>query len=280
MITLKNVSKHFGEKKAVDDVSLSIEKGSFVGLLGPNGAGKTTIMKMISALLKPTAGEVLVEGKLVSRTNDYVKGKLGIVPQITNLEKEFRVMEDLVFAGKLFKIPKDIYMKRIDELIELMELEEFRNYRTENLSGGLKRRVMIAKALINNPEIVLLDEPTVGIDISARVKIWDILKKMNKEGLTILMTTHYIEEAEKLCDRVCFIDRGKIIEDSSPTELISKTGQYTVEVFDEDEGTKYLFFDSREKANEFANSVPDKPIAIRELTLGDVFYSYTNRRVE
>lgn len=279
MITLNNVSKHFGDKRAVDGVYLTIEAGSFVGLLGPNGAGKTTIMKMISALIRPTQGEIFIDGERVSRNNDRIKSMLGIVPQITNLEKEMKVIEDLIFAGKIFKMPKKDYMRRIDELVELMELEEFINYKTETLSGGLKRRVMIAKALMHNPQIILLDEPTVGIDVAARIKIWDILKKMKHTGLTVLLTTHYIEEAEKLCDRVCFIDRGKIIEDDSPQGLIDKTGKYTVEVFDEERGTEYVFFGTREEANAFASGLVDKSVLIRELTLGDVFYSYTKRRV-
>lgn len=279
MIEIKNVTKKFDGFVAVDSIDLDINNGDFIGLLGPNGAGKTTLIKMLTALLKPTKGKIYIEGKEVGRNNNQVKRKIGVVPQHMNLEKELTAYENLVFAAKLFKLRKKDYKLKVEELIDFMELEDYRNKLSQELSGGIQRRLMIAKALINNPSIIFLDEPTVGIDINARRKIWDILKTMNKNGITILLTTHYIEEAETLCDRVCFMDKGTIFKDDSPSNLKNELGKYTVEYFTEESMTMYRYFQNRKSAIEFANTLDDKEFSIRELTLEDVFYNYTNRKV-
>ncbi len=279
LIEIKNVTKKFDGFVAVDSIDLDINNGDFIGLLGPNGAGKTTLIKMLTALLKPTKGKIYIEGKEVGRNNNQVKRKIGVVPQHMNLEKELTAYENLVFAAKLFKLRKKDYKLKVEELIDFMELEDYRNKLSQELSGGIQRRLMIAKALINNPSIIFLDEPTVGIDINARRKIWDILKTMNKNGITILLTTHYIEEAETLCDRVCFMDKGTIFKDDSPSNLKNELGKYTVEYFTEESMTMYRYFQNRKSAIEFANTLDDKEFSIRELTLEDVFYNYTNRKV-
>lgn len=279
LIEINNVTKKFNDFIALDSVDFKIEQGSFVALLGPNGAGKTTLIKMLTALLKPTKGEIYIDNEKVGRNNNKVKSQIGVVPQHMNLEKELTTYENLVFSAKLFKMKRKEYKTRIEELIQFMELEDYRNKLSQELSGGIQRRLMIAKALVNSPRFIFLDEPTVGIDINARRKIWDILKAMNRTGITILLTTHYIEEAEVLCDRVCFMDKGKIFKDDCPKNLKRDLGKYTVEYFTKEYFTTYKYFSTRESAIEFTKTFKNEEYTIRELTLEDVFYNYTNRKV-
>lgn len=279
LIEIINVTKKFDDFIAVDDVNLNITKGSFIGLLGPNGAGKTTLIKMLIGLLKPTEGEIYIEGQKMNRHNNDIKKKIGIVPQHTNLDKELTVYENLVFAARLFKIKKKDYRIRIEELLNFMELEESRNKQANQLSGGMQRKLMIAKALINEPEIIFLDEPTVGVDINGRRKIWDILKAMRTRGKTMVLTTHYIEEADYLCDEVCFIDHGRIFENDTSDILKKRLGQYTVEYFDGKLKTNYKYFDTRDEAILFSKGIENFTYTIRDTTLEDVFYNFTNRKV-
>ena len=279
MIEIRNVTKKFGDFTAVENVNLTIDSGSFIGLLGPNGAGKTTLIKMLVGLLKPTDGEIFIDGEKVSRNNNEIKKRIGIVPQYTNLDKELTAYENLVFAAKLFKIKKSDYKNKIEELLDFMELENSRNKEAKQLSGGMQRKLMIAKALINDPDIIFLDEPTVGVDINGRRKIWDILKTMENMGNTILLTTHYIEEADYLCDKVCFIDQGVIFENNTPEALKENLGQFTVEYFDKENKTDYRYFVQREDAIEFTKTIEDFTYTIRDTTLEDVFYNFTNRKV-
>ncbi len=277
MIEIKNLSKKFNDFTAVNNIDLVIESGEFIGVLGPNGAGKTTAIKIITGLLKPTAGNVYINGSLMNRNNKEVKGIMGIVPQYSNLDKELTVYENLLFAAKLFRVEN--YRNKIEELLDFVELSDFKNRMTANLSGGMARRLTIAKALINDPDIIILDEPTVGIDINGRRKIWDILKYLKSRNKTVMLTTHYIEEAEYLCSRVCLIDKGIIIKDSTPKDLKEQLGAYTVEYFDEELKTAYKFFVSKQKALAYSAGIESLNYTIRETTLEDVFYNYTNRKV-
>lgn len=277
MIQINNVTKKFDDFIAVNNVSLNIDDGDFIGLLGPNGAGKTTIIKMLTGLLKPTCGDIYINGQKMTRNNKDVKKILGIVPQYTNLDKELTAYENLVFAAKLFRV-KD-YKKKIFELLEFMELEGYKDRKAMNLSGGMARRLMIAKALINDPEIIFLDEPTVGIDLNGRRKIWDILKAMKTMGKTILLTTHYIEEADYLCNKVCLIDKGKIIDKDTPDNLKKDLGAYTMEYFDNEMKTKYKFFKNKEEVIKYTTEIMSSNYTLRETTLEDVFYNFTNRKV-
>lgn len=245
MIEIKNLSKKFDSFTAVDNIDLVIESGEFIGVLGPNGAGKTTTIKIITGLLKPTNGNVYINGSLMSRNNKEVKKIMGIVPQYSNLDKELTVYENLLFAAKLFRV--EDYRNKIEELLDFVELSDFKDRMAANLSGGMARRLTIAKALINDPQIIILDEPTVGIDINGRRKIWDILKYLKAKNKTVLLTTHYIEEAEYLCSRVCLIDRGLIIKDSTPKSLKEQLGVFTVEYFDEELKTVYKFLTQSKK---------------------------------
>jgi ABC-2 type transport system ATP-binding protein len=277
MIEIKNLSKKFNDFTAVNNIDLLIESGEFIGILGPNGAGKTTIIKIITGLLKPSAGNVYINGSLMNRNNKEIKRIMGIVPQYSNLDKELTVCENLIFAAKLFRVEN--YRNKIDELLDFVELSDFKDRRTANLSGGMTRRLTIAKALINAPDIIILDEPTVGIDINGRRKIWDILKYLKSKNKTVLLTTHYIEEAEHLCSRVCLIDKGMIIQDSTSKHLKEQLGVYTVEHFDEESKTVYRFFDTKKKALDYSAGIDSLNYTVRETSLEDVFYSYTNRKV-
>lgn len=277
MIEIKNLSKKFGDFTAVNNIDLTIDSGEFIGILGPNGAGKTTAIKIITGLLRPTTGNVFINGSLMNRNNKNIKGIMGIVPQYSNLDKELTVYENLLFAAKLFKV--EYYKNKINELLDFAELYDFKDRMVTNLSGGMARRLTIAKALINDPDIIILDEPTVGIDINGRRKIWDILKYLKTKNKTVLLTTHYIEEAEYLCNRVCLIDKGTIIQDSTPGNLKEQLGNYTVEFFDEELKTVYKFFDSKQEALDYSVGIESLNYTIRETTLEDVFYNYTNRKV-
>ncbi len=277
MIEIRNLSKKFNDFTAVSNIDLVIEQGEFIGVLGPNGAGKTTMIKIITGLLKPTAGNVYINGSLMNRNNREVKGIMGIVPQYSNLDKELTVYENLVFAAKLFRVEN--YKNKIYELLDFAELAEFKDRTVANLSGGMARRLTIAKALINDPDIIILDEPTVGIDLNGRRKIWDILRYLKTKNKTVLLTTHYIEEADYLCSRVCLIDKGAIIQDSTPKLLKEQLGAYTVEYFDEESKTAYKFFKSKQEALDCSSGIESLSRTIRETTLEDVFYNYTNRKV-
>lgn len=277
MIEIKNLSKKFGDFTAVNNIDLTIDSGEFIGILGPNGAGKTTTIKIITGLLRPTTGNVFINGSLMNRNNKNIKGIMGIVPQYSNLDKELTVYENLLFAAKLFKVEN--YKNKINELLDFAELSDFKDRMVTNLSGGMARRLTIAKALINDPDIIIMDEPTLGIDINGRRKIWDILKYLKTKNKTVLLTTHYIEEAEYLCNRVCLIDKGTIIQDSTPRNLKEQLGNYTVEFFDEELKTVYKFFDSKQEALDYSVGIESLNYTIRETTLEDVFYNYTNRKV-
>lgn len=279
MIQIIETTKRFNDFTAVDNVSLTIPEGDFFALLGPNGAGKTTLIRMLIGLLKPSKGKIIMNGLEMSRNNNELKKQLGIVPQYTNLDKELTVKENLIFSAKLNKLSKTETERRVNELLEFVELKDVEKRETKKLSGGMQRKLMIAKALINNPNILFLDEPTVGIDLNARRKIWDILKTMKNKGKTILLTTHYIEEAEYLCDKVSLMDKGKIFYYDTPENLRNKLGKFTVEYFDEQHKTKYMHFSTIEAAKAYASELITAH-TLRNTTLEDVFYNFTNRKVK
>ena len=279
MIEINGTTKKFGDFTAVDNVNLTIPEGDFFALLGPNGAGKTTLIRMLIGLLKPSEGKIIMNGLMMSRNNNELKKQLGIVPQYTNLDKELTVKENLIFSAKLYKLSKIETERRVNELLEFVELKDIEKRECKKLSGGMQRKLMIAKALINDPKILFLDEPTVGIDLNARRKIWDILKAMKNKGKTILLTTHYIEEAEYLCDKVSLMDKGKIFYYDTPMNLRNKLGQFTIEYFDEEMKTKYMHFRAIEAAKTYASELKTA-YTLRDTTLEDVFYNFTNRKVK
>ncbi|KAJ52353.1 ABC-2 type transport system ATP-binding protein [Clostridium tetanomorphum] len=277
MLVIKNLTKKYDNLTAVNELNLEIKKGEFFGLLGPNGAGKSTTIRMISTLTLITSGDIIINNKSMDRNLKEVKMKIGVVPQGNNLEVEMTAWENLELHGRLYNMPKDIRRKRIEELLEFTELNKRANDLVKGYSGGMKRKLMIARALMHKPDLLLLDEPTVGLDATARRKMWDLLKTLKDKGLTVLLTTHYIEEAEVLCDRVGLIDGGHLIELDSPERLIEKVGKYTVEHFQNGE-TKEEFFEKREEAASFAAELQGS-VNIRPSNLEDVFIKLTNRRV-
>jgi len=277
LLVIKNLTKKYDNLIAVNNLDLKINKGEFFGLLGPNGAGKTTTIRMISTLTPKTSGDIIINDKSMDRNLKEVKMKIGVVPQGNNLDVEMTAWENLELNGRIYNIPKDIRRKRIDELLEFIELSDRANTLVNEFSGGMKRKLMITRALMHNPELLLLDEPTVGLDATARRKMWDLLKRLKEKGLTVLLTTHYIEEAEVLCDRVGLIDEGKLIELDCPKNLIDGIGKYTVEYF-ENGITKSEFFQKKEEAASFADNFTGN-INIRPSNLEDVFIKLTNKRV-
>jgi ABC-2 type transport system ATP-binding protein len=278
MISYKNVSKQYGNITAVDGLDLEIPKGEFFGLLGPNGAGKTTIMRMTTALTPVTSGCIEIDGEPIHRDLSKTKQRFGVVPQYSNLESELTARENLEYHGRLYAMPSALRKSRIAELLEFAELSDRANEKADVYSGGMRRRLMIIKALMHNPDMLFLDEPTVGLDVNARRKIWDLLRIMNGRGLTIFLTTHYLEEAQALCRRVGLIDQGKLIRLDSPDAIIGQYGKYALEYF-RDGGTEYRFFNDREAAVKAAEAL-DCVFQIREANLEDAFIKLTNRRIQ
>ncbi|SHK36595.1 ABC-2 type transport system ATP-binding protein [Hathewaya proteolytica DSM 3090] len=278
MLVIKNLVKKYDKLTAVDNLNLELKKGEFFGLLGPNGAGKSTTIKMISTLTPPSSGDIYINEQSMHRNLTEIKKKIGVVPQGNNLEVEMTARENLELHGRLYGIPKNLRNQRINELLQFTELQDRCNDLVKGFSGGMKRKLMIARALMHNPDLLLLDEPTVGLDAVARRKLWDLLKRLKEKGLTVLLTTHYIEEAEALCDTVGLIDNGKLVEYNSPKSLVEKLGKYTVEYFENGE-TTYRFFKTREEATAFSVNITES-LNIRPTNLEDVFISLTNRKVE
>ncbi|MBR4151970.1 MAG: ABC transporter ATP-binding protein [Selenomonadaceae bacterium] len=211
MIELCDVEKVFGDVRAVDKLSFKIFNGEVFGLLGKNGAGKTTTIKMLTLQLKPTAGEILFEGQPICGNEISIKSLLGLVPQHLNFDQDLTVEENLELHARLHHLKKSARLERIDELLKFVELERVRKSFVRELSGGMKRRLLIIRALIHRPKILFLDEPTVALDPQVRRKIWELIKNLKTQGITIVLTTHYIEEAEFLCDRAAILNRGKLV---------------------------------------------------------------------
>jgi lipooligosaccharide transport system ATP-binding protein len=221
-LVARNLKKSYDGFEAVKGVEFEVRRGECFGFLGPNGAGKTTTMKMIYGAVIPTSGELDVAGLDVRRSEREIKRRIGVVPQENNLDDELKVKENLLVYGRYYDLPRKLALQRADELLNFVQLSEKADSRVEQLSGGMKRRLLIARALINDPEIVVLDEPTTGLDPQARHLVWDRLRALTSEGKTLLLTTHYMEEAARLCDRLVIMEGGLIIAEGSPKELVEK----------------------------------------------------------
>jgi ABC-2 type transport system ATP-binding protein len=223
-IVLENFTKDYGDVKAVNDLTLRIPEGEIFGLLGPNGSGKTTTINCLSGLADPTLGHLKVGGFDVQKETSSERGILGICPQETALYPFLSGEENIELFGELYSVPKEVLKRNVSYVIEKVGLTDDAHRRVSKYSGGMKRRVSIAMALVQDPKIVFLDEPTVGMDPQSRRAIWDFIVELKEKGKTILLTTHYMEEAEQLCDEVGIIDHGKLIEIGSPDALKSKYG--------------------------------------------------------
>ena len=220
VITATALTKKYKDFAAVDGLSFEVAPGESFGLLGPNGAGKSTTMRMVGAVSTRTSGELNILGLDPNDHGPEIRSQLGVVPQADNLDQELRVRDNLIVYGRYFGIPRSVVSKRADELLEFAQLADRAKAKVDDLSGGMKRRLTIARALVNDPRILLLDEPTTGLDPQARHILWDRLFRLKEQGTTLVLTTHYMDEAEQLCDRLIVVDKGTIMAEGSPAELI------------------------------------------------------------
>jgi lipooligosaccharide transport system ATP-binding protein len=302
LIQARGLVKRFGEFTAVDAIDFDLQRGEAFGFLGPNGAGKTSTMRMIGCVSPVTEGTLSVFGLDPADDGVEIRGRLGVVPQEDSLDLELTVRENIIVYGRYFGLPRSLLKKRTDELLEFVELSDRAKDRVEPLSGGMKRRLTIARSLINEPEVLLLDEPTTGLDPQARHVVWDRLYSLKRRGVTLLLTTHYMEEAEQLCDRLVVMDKGKIVAGGSPRELIQRySTREVVELrFEDDDGRPedfsqwtdglvsrveplpdrvLLYTDDGDTAAHGLHErglVPDS-VLVRRSTLEDVFLHLTGR---
>jgi lipooligosaccharide transport system ATP-binding protein len=280
---------------AVDGIRFEVRKGEIFGVLGPNGAGKTTTMKMITCVSPRSSGTLRVLGLDPDNNPAEIKARLGVVPQETNLDPDFTCFGNLYYYSRYFDIPAEEATKKADELLVFVQLQEKRDVAVEKLSGGMKRRLILARALVNNPDLLILDEPTIGLDPQARHLIWEKLRSLQAQGNTIVMTTHYLDEAARLCDRLVIMDNGKILVEGAPADLVKQhVGREMVEVeksveviaclkdlaipFEETGDTIQIATDSsREIARILLEKCKPEKFTTRPATLEDVFLKLTGR---
>ncbi len=280
IIYATGLTKRFGDRIAVDHIDLIVKKGEVFGFLGPNGAGKTTTVRLLSSLATIDEGTVLIGGHDLVKEPRAAKSYMGVIQQHISLDKDLTVRENMMQHAMFHKIPRAQRNEKIEELVKYVGLEEYLDKMVDSLSGGWKRRVAIVCALFHHPDIIFLDEPTAGLDIQARRLLWDLIRKLNADGTTVFLTTHYIEEAESLCDRIGIINHGKIITVDTPQNLCEQAGSVAVEYFKEDGKTEYRYFKSREEAKEFAASLGEEyTVLIRKTNLEDCFVMLTGSSV-
>jgi len=300
VVAASSLTKQFGDFEAVRGIDFEVKERECFGFLGPNGAGKTTTMKMISCISPPTGGRLDVLGMSVAERPRDIKRRTGVLPQEYNLDEEVSVLDNLIIYARYFDIPARQSAPRAEELLEFMALEDKRGWRIDRLSGGMKRRLMIARALMNRPEVLILDEPTTGLDPQARHLVWEKLRSLKREGVTLLLTTHYMDEAAQLCDRLVIMHEGRILVEGAPRDVVRReTSPYVVEVFEpseEDErrlaaldgladrterlADRWLFYtaDGEALMAKVRDALPEQgSVWLRGATLEDVFLSLTGR---
>lgn len=278
MINIENLTKRFDERIAVAGIDLEIKSGEIFGLLGPNGAGKTTTVRIMTLLSKKNSGSVSICGYDIEEDSEKIKELIGVVPQHMSLDQDLTGRENLILQARLHHLKDKEGMKqRINEILDFVELADRADDKSRKYSGGMKRRLMIGMALLHKPKILFLDEPTVGLDPQVRRKMWDLIRKMNEDGMTVLLTTHYIEEADHLCERVAVMNKGRLVAVDTPQKLKEKVGRVVVEHM-ESEGMINKFFDSREQAASYVTALKTNAI-VRDANLEDVFIELTGRRV-
>ncbi len=231
IVTAKDLTKNYGVLRAVDHIDFEIEKGECFGFLGPNGAGKTTVMGVIYCFMPPTSGEVRVFGLDVAEEPSRIKSRIGVMPQDDSLDPDLSVFENLIVYARYFDIPRKVSAPFSGELLGFVGLEDKAAAGIKDLSGGMKRRLLLARALINNPELLILDEPTVGLDPYSRHSVWEKMETLKSKGVTLILTTHYMEEAEKICDRVAIMNSGKIVTIDTPARLMGRYGGTLEDVY-------------------------------------------------
>jgi lipooligosaccharide transport system ATP-binding protein len=299
VVVARDLTKRFGEFEAVRGVDFDVRERECFGFLGPNGAGKTTTMRMISCTSPPTSGELSVLGLPSSRGRD-IRRRMGVVPQENNLDEEVTVVENLLIYARYFDIPRREARSAAEELLHFVALQDKRDWRIDRLSGGMKRRLLIARALVNEPDLLILDEPTTGLDPQARHLVWEKLRSLKRQGVTLVLTTHYMDEAAQLCDRLVIMHEGRILVEGSPRELVAReTPPQVIEVFEPDEGAtrglrdladlaerverladRWLFYtaDGDALLAKVRGVVPDPgAVWLRGATLEDVFLQLTGR---
>ena len=275
IIEVQDLTVRFGDLAAVDGISFSVRRGEIFGFLGPNGAGKTTTIRTITTIQRMTSGRILVDGFDIDEDYLEVRRRIGIAQQHISLDKHLTVRQNIKQHALLHKIPRSEMDARIGRAVELLGLDEYMDRLVDELSGGWKRKTSIVCSMVHEPEILLLDEPTAGLDTMSRHVLWDLVRTLNGRGTTIFLTTHYMEEAELLCDRVAIMNHGRIVAMGAVDELRDIVGRVTVETTDADGRTVRRHFEDRGSARTFADSLGDRYYSMRGTTLEDVYLSIT-----
>lgn len=278
MIEIQGLTKKFGTFTAVDHIDLTIRDGEFFGLLGPNGAGKTTTISMLSTVLLPTEGRILLDGSVLDRRAHAQKRRLSVITQEYSMRQDMTMEEVMEYQGRLYFMKRRQIREKTEELLDFTGLLEYRRRTVRHLSGGMKRKLMICRALMTEPDILLLDEPTAGMDALSRRQTWTLLRQLQNRGMTVLLTTHYMEEAQTLCERVALMDRGRINAVAPPRELIDQLGRFAIDEIT-DEKTVSRFFHDREEAIRCLREA-GPGAGMRETTLEDVFLERLGRHLE
>ena len=278
MLRIQELSKAYAKTRALDRVSFDVGEGELFGFLGPNGAGKTTTIKILTGLAVADSGQALLNGADMLRMDVATRRRIGVVHQHINMDNDLTAWENLDNHGRFYGMGRAHRLRRIDEMLEFAELTDRAHQQIKNYSGGMKRRLMIGRALLHEPELLFLDEPTVGLDPAIRRRVWSLIKTAQSHGTTLFLTTHYIEEAEFLCERVAFIDRGKIVKIDTPDNFKASLGEWAVDDL-EDGDLKSHFFKSREQADDYVLSNPG-PLTRRRVNLEDVFLNLTGHGIE
>ncbi len=279
IIIIDGLVKKYGDKTAIDNLNLRIRHGELFGFLGPNGAGKTTTVRCVATLTGYNSGTIIVDGFDIKKDPTEAKNRMGVIQQQISLDKDLTVMENMVSHAMYHMMAKREREGKIKELSDYFGLNEYLEMPVDSLSGGWKKRVAIVCAVLHEPKVLFLDEPTSGLDINARRLLWDVVRSLNRKGTTIFLTTHYIEEAEALCDRVGIIDQGRVIALDEPKKLCDAMGSTAVEYMSEKK-TQYRYFQSRDEAKVFVSSLDsEENVLIRNINLEDVFVELTGKSV-
>ncbi len=280
IVVCEELVRVFGDKRAVDGVSLRIRRGEIYGFLGPNGAGKTTTVRMLTTMDRPTSGRIRIDG--FDTKAEYLKARrnIGVIQQQNSLDKDISVKENIMHHALMQGMSIAKARERMGELCDIMELSGRMDELVDHLSGGWKKRVSIVCSMIHEPQILFMDEPTTGLDTQSRNLLWKIIRTLNKKGTTIFLTTHYIFEAESLCDRIGIIDDGRLVAEGSPEELEERIGRFVMVRTDEDDNQTMTFFPDRHSAKEAADAfMGEHNTVVRKTTLEDVFLELTGRSI-
>lgn len=278
MIEIHKLVKHYKNTKALKGIDLKVNGGELFAYLGPNGAGKTTTIRIMTGLTRATAGKVLLGGYDIWKDSRAAKKQFGFVPQHINLDGELTVSENLLVHGLLHRMPRRTIRQRIEELLDYIDLRDKSGTPIKELSGGMKRRVMIARALMHSPRMLFLDEPTVGLDPNIRRRIWALIKTIQQEGVTVFLTTHYIEEAEFLAARVAFIDLGSIVALDTPQNLMAGVGNWAIDEFQSNHMHSF-YFQTQEEARQWA-ATHKNGFTLRRVNLEDAFLALTGKKIQ